>query len=164
MFSWKPNQGLRLYTSTPLPVRDRRCLSLHGLLAARRSHWLQSAVWTGTGTWPRGTVRRPSRRENPLPAGRVTNCGCWWRRSYPGQKESWPGLWHGGGSLGTLWRGYSPCTPSTRQMYSHGWGACLAPCGFLVSKSTSSPTSRSVGRTASTSPWETKRPRPVIRF
>ena len=52
----------------------------------------------------------------------------------------------GGESPGTLWRGYSPCTPSTRQMCSRGWGACPAPCGFLVSKSTSSPTSRSAGQ------------------
>ena len=57
------------------------------------------------------------------------------------------------------WRGiagYSMC--------SHGWGACLAPCGFLASKSTSSPTSRSAGQTAYISLWGTKRPRPAIRF
>ena len=85
-------------------------------------------------------------------------------RSYPGQKKSWLSLRCGGGLLGTLWRGYSLCTPSIGQMCSHGWGACLAPCGFLASKSTSSPTSRSAGQTAYISLWGTKRPRPAIRF
>ena len=36
--------------------------------------------------------------------------------------------------------------------------------GFLASKSTSSPTSRSAGQTAYISLWGTKRPRPAIRF
>ena len=36
-------------------------------------------------------------------------------------------------------------------------------CGFPVLRSTSFPTSRSVGRTASTSPWGTRRPRPAIQ-
>ena len=38
----------------------------------------------------------------------------------PRAEKELPGLRHGGESLGTLWRGYSPCTPSTRQMCSRG--------------------------------------------
>ena len=160
MFSWKPNQGLRLYTSTPLPVRDRMCLRLHRLLAARRSSGLD---WNHDMA-PPGQPQRPSRRENPLPAGRTTTCVYWWRRSYPGQKKSWPGLRHGGGSLDTLWLVCSPCMLSTWRMCSPGWGVCPAPYGFQVSRNTSFPTSRSAGRTASTSPWGTKSPKPAIRF
>ena len=66
-------------------------------------------------------------------------------------------------SLGTLWRGYLPCTPSIRLMCSHGWGACPVLCGFLVSRSTFSPTSRSAGRTASISLWGTRRLRHAIQ-
>lgn len=69
------------------------------------------APWDSPAAFKRGT---------PLPAGRMITCGCWWRRSYPRQKKSYPGLRHGVGLLGTLWRGYSPCTPSTRQMRFHG--------------------------------------------
>ena len=125
--------------------------------------WWPSATWTGTGTWPRGTARRRSRTGSPSPAGQTTTCGCWLRKSYPGQKKSWSGLRRGGESPGTLWRGYSPCTPSTRQMCSHGWGACPAPCGFQVSRNTSFPMSRSAGQTAFISLWGTKRPRPAIQ-
>lgn len=60
------------------------------------------------------------KRGSPSPAGQTTTCGCWWRRSYPGQRKSSLGLRHGVGSPGTLWQGCSPCTPSTRQMCSHG--------------------------------------------
>ena len=82
----------------------------------------------------------------------------------PEAEKNYPGRRHGGGLQDTRWRDYSPCTPSTRQMCSHGWGACPVPCGFLVSRNISSPASRSAGRTASTSPWGTKRPRLAIRF
>lgn len=90
-------------------------------------------------------------------------CDCRLRRLFQRQRERLPAFHDGGESLGTLWRGYLPCTPSTRQMCSRGWGACPAPCGFLVSKSTSSPTSRSAGQTASISLWGRRRPRPAIQ-
>ena len=60
------------------------------------------------------------KKENPLPAGRMITCVYWWRRSYPGQKKTWPVLRHGGGSLGTRWPGYSLCTPSIGRMCSPG--------------------------------------------
>ena len=72
-------------------------------------------------------------------------------------------LRRGGESPDTPWQGYSPCTLSTRRMYSPGWAVCPVPCGSPVSRSTSSPTSQSVGRTASISLWGTKSPRPVIQ-
>ena len=106
--------------STPLPTRDRGYLRSYRTLAVLRLLWLPSAIWTGTGTWPPGIAQRPSRRENPLPAGRMTTCVYWWRRSYPGQKKTWPVLRHGGGSLGTRWPGYSLCTPSIGRMCSPG--------------------------------------------
>ena len=104
------------------------------------------------------------KKGSPLPAGRTTTCGYWWRRSYPEQKKTRPVLRRGGELLGTRWPGYSLCMPSIGRMCSHGWGVCPDPCSFQVSRNTSSPTSRSVSRTASTSPWGTGRPRPAIRF
>ena len=139
-------------------MRLRRPLAIH------RLRWSLSATWIGTTTWLPGTAQRPSRRENPLPAGRMITCVYWWRRSYPGQKKTWPVLRHGEESLGIRWRGYLPCTPSTRRMCSHGWGTCPAPCGFQVSRNTSFPMSRSAGQTASISHWGTGRPRPAIQF
>ena len=79
-----------------------------------------SLVTISTTTWPRGTARRRSRTGSPLPAGRMITCVYWWRRSYPGQKKTWPVLRHGGGSLGTRWPGYSLCTPSIGRMCSPG--------------------------------------------
>lgn len=81
----------------------------------------------------------------------------------PEAEKNYPGRRHGGGLQDTRWRDYSPCTPSTRRMCSRGWGACPPPCGFLALRNTFSPMGRSADQTASTSPWETKRPRPAIR-
>ena len=62
------------------------------------------------------------------------------------------------------WRGIAGYSLAGLFALYAGWGACPAPCGFLVSRSTSSPTSQRNRRTASTSPWGTKRPKPAIRF
>lgn len=90
----------------------------------------------------------------------MTTCGYWWRRSCRRRRKNCPALRRGGGSPGTPWRGCSPCMPFARRMCSPGWGACPVLCGFLVSRSTSSPTNRSAGRTAYTSPWGTGRQDP----
>lgn len=37
----------------------------------------------------RGTARRRSRTGSLSPAVRTTICGCWLKKSYPGQKKSW---------------------------------------------------------------------------
>ena len=66
-------------------------------------------------------------------------------------------------SPGTPWQGCLRCMPSIRRMCSPGWPLCPALCGFPVLRSTSSPVSQSVGRTASTSPWGAGRPKPAIR-
>ena len=42
-------------------------------------------------------------------------------------------------------------------------GCMSVPCGFQVSRNTSSPTSRSASQTASISLWGTRRPRPAIQ-
>ena len=99
-------------------------MRLHRLPAVHPFSRRPSAIWTGTGTWPPGTARRRSRTGSPSPAGRITTCGYWWRRSYPEQKKTWPVLRHGGESLGTRWPGYSLCTPSIGRMCSLGWDAC----------------------------------------
>ena len=108
------NEGQKVYETAQAVGWLRRPLAIH------RLRWSLSATWIGTTTWLPGTAQRPSRRANPLPAGRMITCVYWWRRSYPGQKKTWPVLRHGGGSLGTRWRGYSPCTPSTGRICSHG--------------------------------------------
>ena len=104
-----------------------------------------------------------SKMLSPALVVRTTICDCRLRRLFQRQRERLPAFHDGGESLGTLWRGYLPCTPSIRLMCSHGWGACPVLCGFLVSRSTFSPTSRSAGRTASISLWGTRRLRHAIQ-